>query len=108
MFIKNDDFVRGTRSLDLEVLNGAGPVGLNKDFPVKMANIHEIKVGESKEIEMPNIGGRTRLTWQGDILQWKTNPNAIGGAKARGAGWDEESFGPTWSRFGGQKIILYQ
>ena len=98
---QNDDFVRGTRSLDLEVLNGAGPVGLNKDFPVKMANIHEIKVGESKEIEMPNIGGRTRLTWQGDILQWKTNPNAIGGAKARGAGWDEESFGPTWSRFGG-------
>ena len=93
---KNNEFVHGTRSLDLKTIKDQN-VDLSDNFPVKMAAIHEMHVGEKKKITMPNIGGKTRLNWEGDVIQWEKNNN--GGA--RGAGWSEENFGPIWSRFDG-------
>ena len=92
-----EDFVRGTRSLDLEQykeLNGNGKGGSN--LPIKPSKIYELRVGESMEIDLPDIGGKTHLSWDADVIQWSENEDA---GVARGAGWSEDSFGPTWSRF---------
>jgi hypothetical protein len=91
----NDDFVRGTRSLDLGQYKEVAPKGSN--MPIKPSRIYELRVGESMEIDLPDIGGKTHLSWDADVIQWSENID--GNGTARGAGWSEESFGPTWSRF---------
>jgi len=87
-----DDFVHGTRHVDLEEMENLGGGG---DFPVKPGKIWKLQVGEEIEVKIPNIGGKRKVDWEITTLQWKDG----GAGGAYGEGWDNSSFGPAFSQF---------
>lgn len=86
-----EEFVHGTRHVDLDEMKNLGGDG---NFPIKPGKIWKMQVGEEVEIAIPNIGGERRVDWEVTTLQWKE-----GGSEAYGEGWDSNSFGPSFSQF---------
>lgn len=89
-----DEFIHGTRHVDLDAVAGMGPAQL----PIKPAKIIKMKVGEEFEMEMPNIGGLTEVNWGVETLQWKPAGAAPG---VQGEGWDDTVYGPSFSNLEG-------